>query len=213
MNTGQSLHPTLLLAGALGLSVALAATTYTIQWQGKPVPGSAIVQGGKTYISSDALKAAGIAVSVKGSVISLAPLGGSDQLAAVAGCVNQQLFNGVWRLKVLDVSGGGDAWHAKVEVRNGSTVGGYSLSGSGLGGVGLQLESGKTLTAGTFLDLSDHAFLPGEAHTGTIDFPTDGAAGQPVKLVVPIDPQGVASTPLKYSVKDPSFRIDLTCKK
>lgn len=198
----------------LGLTTfALAATTYTVQWQGKTIPGSAIIQNGRTYVSADALKAAGIAVNVKGNVVSLAPIGGANQVAAVEGCTNDQLFNGVWRFKVLDVTGGGDTWRARVELRNGATVGGYSLSGSGLGSVGLQLDTGKTLDAASFLDLSDHAFLPGEARTGTVDFPTNAATGKPVKLVLTLDPQGVANTPLKYTVKDPSFRVNLTCRK
>lgn len=205
------------ILAALSLSaVALAATTYTVQLNGQKIPGSAIVQGGKTYISSDALKAAGITVSVKGSVVSLTTAaGGANQVAAVEGCLNQQLFNGVWRFKVLDVSGdetGG--WKVKMELRNGSAAGGYSLGGSGLGGFNLQLESGKTISAdSSALDISNKAFIPGEAFTSVVNFDPAGKTGKPVKLVVPIDPQGVANTPLKYTVKDPSFRVDLTCKK
>lgn len=204
------------VAFALFSALALAATTYTLQLDGKPIPGSAIVQGGKTYISADALKAAGLSVSVKGNVVQLITVaGGANQVAAVQGCLNQQLFNGVWRFKVLDVSGDeSSGWKVKMELRSGSTVGGYSLGGSGLGGFNLQLASGKVITAdSSALELSDKAFIPGEAFTSTLSFDPEGKTGQPVKLVVPIDPQGVANTPLKYTVKDPSFRVDLTCRK
>lgn len=198
-------------------AVALAATTYTVQWNGRAVPGGAIVQGGKTYVSVDALKAAGIGVTLKGSVILLASQGaegGANQIGAVEGCLNQPLFNGVWRLRVLDVKQEGTLWRVRLETRNGTAQAGVSTGGSGGGRYDLQLGSGRVIGVNSsVVDLRDRGFLPGEALTVTLDFETDGAAGKPMKLVVPIDPQGVANTPLKYSVKDPSFRVNLSCRR
>lgn len=212
-------HKAALGIAALSLTaVALAATTYTVQLNGKTIPGSAIVQGGKTYVSSDALKAAGIAVSVKGSVVSLTPVGGANQVSAVEGCLNQQLFNGIWRLKVLDITQDGDAWMAKVEVRNGSQQT-LSLIGTGLPfdkNFNLQLDTGNVIAARSgAVDIRDRAFIQGAAYTTTLAFDTGGQPGKPVKMVVVInaDDPYLKSLKVSYSVKDPSFRVDLTCKK
>ncbi|OLV17356.1 hypothetical protein BOO71_0009052 [Deinococcus marmoris] len=204
-----------MLAAPLALAaVALAAGPYTVQWNGKTVFGDAIMQGGKTYVSAEALKNAGIGVSVRGNVVSLAPVGGANEVGAVEGCLNQQLFNGVWRFKVLSVVQSGPLWRLKVEMKFGSATGGYSTSGTGVLGYNLQLESGKVIPVNSsVVDLRDKGFLPGEGFTPTLDFDAGGVGGKPVKLVVPVDPAGVANTGLSYSVKDPSFRVDLTCKK
>ncbi|CAM4115041.1 hypothetical protein [Deinococcus marmoris] len=215
MKSPVRFRPALFLAAPLALvAVALAAGPYTVQWNGKTVAGDAIVQGGKTYVSAEALKNAGIGVSVRGNVVSLAPVGGANEVGAAQGCLNQQLFNGVWRFKVLSVAQNGPLWRLKVEMKFGSVTGGYSTSGTGVLGYNLQLESGKVIPVNSsVVELRDRAFIPGEGFTTTLDFEAGAGDGKPRKLVVPIDPQGVASTSLSYSVKDPSFRVDLTCKK
>lgn len=194
-------------------AAALAAGPYTVQWNGKAVSGGAIVQGGKTYVSAEALRSAGIGVTLKGNVVSLAPVGGANAVAAAEGCLNQQLFNGVWRFRVLSVAQAGPLWRLKVEMKFGNAAGGYSTSGTGVQGYNLQLESGKVIPVNSsVLDLRDRAFIPGEGLTTTLDFDAGGVGGKPVKLVVPVDPAGVANTGLAYTVRDPSFRVNLTCK-
>ncbi|WP_309572570.1 hypothetical protein [Deinococcus sp.] len=219
MNARISVRPALLAAGLLTVGAALAATTYTIQLNGQAIPGSAIVQNGRTYVSSDALKAAGFGVTVKGNVVMLtSTAGGANQVSAVAGCVNQTLFNGIWRLKVLDVKLEGEAYQVKVEVRNGTTQS-LSLIGTGLPfdkNFNLQLEDGNVFPARSgAVDIRDRAFIQGSSYTTTLAFDTGAPAGKPVKLVVLFNPddQYLKSSGLSYSVKDPSFRVDLTCTK
>ena len=79
--------------------------------------------GGKTYVPLSALQSLGIQVSTGSGVTSLtggkavaaAPgtttaastpnngAGGANQKASVTGCVNEWLFNGVWRMRVTKV--------------------------------------------------------------------------------------------------------------
>ncbi len=206
-------------AVALGVWGAAFSAPYTILLNGKPVPGSAVNQSGKIYLSAEVLKAAGITVVVSGTQILLTQqaAGGADPLAAVTGCLNQQLFNGIWRFKVLSVGADADAWHLKVEVRNGTAQTGISMIGTGLpfnNNFNLQLGGGKVLAANSGApDLRDKSFLQAEAFVTTLDFDKNGAAGSPVKLVVALDPAGTLNTGVKYSVKDPTFRVDLTCQK
>ena len=200
-------------------SAAQAATPYTLTLNGQPISGAVINQGGKLYFSAEVLKAAGLTVVVKGNTVTLTrqAAGGADPLTAVSGCLNQPLFNGIWRFKVLSVAGDADAWHLKVEVRNGAAQTGLSMIGTGLPfdkNFNLQLAGGAVLAANSGApELRDRPFLQAEAFTATLDFDKNGAAGQPVKLVVPLDPAGTLNTGLSYSVKDPSFRVDLTCRK
>lgn len=141
--------------------------------------GSAVInQGSRLSFSVGVLKAAGLTVVVKGNTVTLTQqaAGGADPLAAVSGCLNQPLFNGIWRFKV--------------EIRNGAV---------------LAINSGAP-------ELRDRPFWQAGAFTVTLDFDKNGAAGQPVKLVVALDPAGTLNTGLNSSVKAPSFRVDLTCR-
>lgn len=219
MNARNPVRPALILGAALGVGVALAATTYTIQLDGRAIPGSAIVQNGRTYISSDALKAAGLGITVRGNVVMLTTAaGGANQVSAVAGCVNQTLFNGIWRLKVMDVKQAGESYQVTVDVRNG-TAQTLSLIGTGLPfdkNFNLQLDTGNVIAARSgAVDIRDRAFIQGSSYTTTLEFDTGTQAGKPVKLVVVFNPDDpyLKSNRLSYSVNDPSFRVDLTCTK
>src|SRR5262249_44356633 len=88
--------------------VALAQTIgadLSISINGKSVPGKTIVVKGQTYVPLSSLKAAGATTSVSGDTLSigLGPAGGANQLGGLEGKLNEWLFNGIWRFRVLSV--------------------------------------------------------------------------------------------------------------
>lgn len=209
--------PLLLPALLLVTPLALAAATYTVQWNGRAVPGGAIVQGGKTYVSADALKAAGIAVTLRGTVVSLAPIGGANQVAALEGCLGEWLFNGIWRVRVTDarpLPGDRHGYAYRFEFRNGTTASGFAPSGTGWGGIQLALDDGTTAGAENVNEVSDPPYLPGGSHAQVINFYWEDKARTPQKLVVLFNPGEMnTAMPVKFSVADPSLRIKTTCQK
>jgi hypothetical protein len=118
---------------ALGV-VALAQTvqrTLNVVVAGKPAAGKAIVVQNETYVSLKALGALGIKGSASGNTLTLnaATQGGASAIGAVEGCVGQDLFNGMLRLKVLGILrlesvpdwGNWKGWAIQVEIKNGTT--------------------------------------------------------------------------------------------
>lgn len=156
--------------------------------------------------------------------------GGSNQRAAVQGCMNKWLFNGVWRLRVLSVDPAASyndgsqvtGVGVKVQLRNG-THKDLSPDQSGLSdingrGIVLGYNDDNTEDAvgsGTGLteQLLDKTMPPGGGATVTLYFPYGpDKTAKPAKLIVPVDQKSEHNTAhVKYSVKDPSFRVDLTC--
>ncbi|MCL6527259.1 MAG: hypothetical protein K6T57_10295 [Thermaceae bacterium] len=197
--------------------------TYRLLINGKAVSGQAVLVGGKTYVSLEALKAAGVQASLSGTTLSLTlpstPVaqGGSNQNAAVEGCLNEWLFNGLWRFRVLKVEPRNTeprGWQATVELRNGSKADGIALAGTGWGGMQLILNDGNPVGAvSDAVDLRDMALLQGAQKTVTLDFYSDETSKTPSKLFLLLDPKGLTGTTLRYSVKDPSFRVRLDCRK
>ena len=215
----------LLLSAALTLLASPPALALTVTVGGRPVAGDAISQGGKVYVSVDALKAAGLGVSVTaGSVALTLPgtgAGGQNQLSALGGCLGETLFNGVWRLRVTDMQPatvrGKPGYELGIEVRN-ATAKPLSLYDSGFttasAGSSLAVAFGDANTAASD-SLYDRfkKINPAAAYTFAVKFlPDDTHAGQtPVKLLFTRDsPLGAA---LPYNTRAPSFRVDLTCKK
>lgn len=118
--------------GAALASLTTAGTLLVLKpavINGKKYAKATIAQGGKTYVSTDALKAAGAQVSSTsaGLQINFVPLGGRNQVDAVEGKVEEWLQNGQWRIRVESVSEGanpygrGPGLTAKIEFRNLST--------------------------------------------------------------------------------------------
>lgn len=228
MNLKVWLRVWLVLAG-LSASTALAVN---IVINGQTVPGSPITVGGKMYVPLDSLKAAGFSSTLSGSTLTLSSVaGGANQIAAVQGCLNQPLFNGVWRVKFsnlrLATVDGSLKWNIDVEIGNGT-----KLPLSGLDGALLAdgdhltwvLADGTPLNWGTYDTLAGQKFTfanlpPAGTWKGTLTNVDDGsaasAARKPSKLLWRIDVQeGRQSLHGKLPwVKDPSFRIDLTCTK
>ncbi|RIH83574.1 hypothetical protein Mterra_02231 [Calidithermus terrae] len=209
------------LVFALGL--VWAATNYRLVINGKPASTPAIVVGGKTYVPLEALKAAGVGVSVSGSTLSLTlpgarqGQGGANQVAALEGCVNEWLFNGIWRFRVLSLeplpAGGRGGWRAKVELRNGTTANGAALAGTGWQGLMLVLDDGNTLES-QYVEMRDKPFAQGTGLVQEAVFYSDDTAKTPTKLLLLLDPKKMnTSLKIRYSVADPSFRVRLDCRK
>lgn len=161
--------------------------------------------------------------------------GGSHARAALAGCMNQWLFNGIWRVKVTavdpiktppDAAGSFNAgWGVTVQFRNGTNADLLPAT-SGLGHLTLVSADGDTtdvtLTTSGALDaqkLTFHDFPPSAQYTHQLTFwyPFGTAAAdikQPVKFLIAFDPaMRNASSGPHYSTPNPSMRVDLTCKK
>jgi hypothetical protein len=209
------------LLSALALA-QVAQRTYRLVVNGKASSGQAIVVGGKTYVSLEALRAAGVTSSLSGNTLTLtlpgAPVaqGGANQNAAVEGCLNEWLFNGLWRFRVTSVQPSTDpqGWKATVEVRNGSRADGLALAGTGWGGMRIILSDGNPVEVlSDAVDVRDQPFLQGAGKTITLAFPSEETSKTPSKLFLLLDPKGLAGTNLRYTVPDPSFRVRLDCRK
>jgi len=239
----------LLLLGsslALGLAgTAFAATpTLRLTLNGAASPETAIVVNGKTYVPVSALNRLGVKTATAGGVLSLstgtaAPAtangaGGAAQKASVSGCMNEYLFNGIWRFRVLSVSvtsdPGQDAYpyyDVKAELKNGTTKTIEPL------GTGIPQDNAVSLTFG---DGNSMAYSYGGAWqkkvysdvlqgTGFVfDFafrPEIGSAtregllaNKPQKLLFEVDPAKLdKNLKVGFTVPDPSFRVDLTCSR
>jgi len=161
--------------------------------------------------------------------------GGSHQRAALEGCLNEWLFNGIWRLKVTkvdtikstpDAAGNfNTGWGVTVQVRNGTNVD-FIPASTGIGHLTLVSVDGDTMdvgltTTGT-LDaqkLVYHDFPPSSQYTHQLTFwyPYGTAAAdikKPVKFILAFDynARKDASGP-RYTTSNPSMRVNLTCKK
>jgi hypothetical protein len=217
----------------LGLALAQTGSGWTVVINGRPVPGRAIVVGGKTYVPLDALRASGITATTTTGTLSLtlpgaarpattpqAP-GGTNQANAVEGCIGDQLFNGVLRLRVQKVEDLGRQWGVTIEVRNGTSK---RLSTTAATGIDIYSEElslattdGNTLTNSSAGDdwssAIRQALPPGGGFVVRKDFDKRGE-GRPQKLVFILDPKARGrDTTLRYTVADPSFRVRLDCQR
>ncbi|MGY2896552.1 hypothetical protein [Deinococcus sp. UYEF24] len=215
-------------------SISLAAGP-AVSVNGTPQARSAQTIGGQTYISLDVLRALGVPYVMQGGrlVIGTAPAtpvaaGGANERPSLSGCRNEWLFNGVWRVKVGDVTritkdGTTPGWGVNIEVRNGSKVtllpidAGWNANGQG---VQLAFTDANTVSVDPYdvQKLTLNSFPQGGSFTYQLKFyAPDAAAGQrqPTKLLIEIDPKGIGdSTRAKgvgFTVPSPSLRVDLTC--
>jgi hypothetical protein len=246
----------LALLGFALLGLAFAAdTTLKLTINGKVSNTPAIVVAGKTYLPLDALERAGLkvvrsngalAVTLPGSVApaGMTPAGttkpapaqasgGSNEKASLAGCIGEQLFNGVWRIKVTKLEriskdqGEPFGWALSLELRNGSKVttspaetgvesfgGDIQLAFADAGTIVLEPRDAQKLTyakvpVGAAVVMTLPYFYP--FGTKEEDIKT------PVKFLFQIDPskmdKNVRASGVAYSVANPSFRIKLDCQK
>ena len=199
----------------LTLSAALAAPV-TLTLNGQPASVPTTVIGGVTYVKLADLQRI------------LTAQGGANQKASVSGCVNEWLFNRIWRMRVTKVqtftdSSYGDGYGVTVEIKNGTTQT-LTMSNAGIpydNAVNLTFADGNswakmTLGRGAWQDKT-YAKLP--QGTGTVYefrlFPEEKgtAMAAPTKFLFEVESKLDSDVKAKFSVPDPSFRVDLTCKK
>lgn len=162
--------------------------------------------------------------------------GGSTQVSAQSGCLNQWMFNGVWRVRVTGVAfqPAGDkpnAWNVTMQWGNGTSYSGISPTDTMKQDLVLALANGDTLTATDSVtgslnqqQLDFHTFPASGQFTYTQTFLSsqtlDPNNNKPAKLLVTFD---VAKYRQYHPGKDAKFwrlktpgynyRIDLTCSK
>ncbi|THF70335.1 hypothetical protein E7T06_07635 [Deinococcus sp. Arct2-2] len=157
--------------------------------------------------------------------------GGANQKASVSGCVNEWLFNGIWRMRVTKVQpvvdkDYGDGWGVSVEIKNGTTQT-LTLDNAGIyynGAVNLAFADGDTWAKSwregwqgkTYTKLTQGA---GMVYTFKI-FPESKLSAAEVQAMPPqkflLEDVKKISDNVKnvgFTVPDPSFRVNLTCKK
>jgi len=162
--------------------------------------------------------------------------GGSTQVSAQSGCVNQWMFNGVWRVRVTNVAfhPAGDAvngWDVTMQWANGTSYAGISPVDTMKQDFVLALANGDTLTATDTTDgtlnqqrLDYHNFPASGQFTYTQSFLSGQTLDQnnkPAKLLVTFDvakyrsfhPGGAGAKFWKLKTPGYNYRIDLTCTK
>lgn len=163
------------------------------------------------------------------------PEGGSTQVAAQDGCMNQWMFNGVWRVRATNVAfqPAGDhpnAWNVSMQWNNGTSYAGISPVDTNKQDLVLALANGDTLTAtdSTIGNLNQqqldfHMFPQSGQFTYTQSFfsgQTLDPNNKPAKLLVTFDvakyrTNHPGSSAKFWKTKTPgyNYRIDLTCTK
>ncbi len=235
-----------LLVGAIALAgVAYAATTsLNLVINGEVSSAKAIVVNNQTYVPISALKSLGILVSSKGTTVSLSSAktpvlsggsansgssgaGGANQKNSVEGCLGEQLFNGIWRLRVAKleafVEGSRNGYDLTLELRNGV---GNTITGTATGispsddGKNLVLADGQTLafsndSASNWVDTAYKSIPQGALNKAVLRYyMPEGTAEKPIKFLFEINASKLdKDLKLSYTVKDPSFRVNLTCQK
>jgi len=196
---------------------------------------SAQIIGGQTYISLDVLRALGVPYVMQGGrlVIGTAPAtpaaaGGANERPSLSGCRNEWLFNGVWRVRIGDVTriskdGSTPGWGVNIEVRNGTratllpTDAGWDGNGQG---VQVAFADASTVSVDPYdvQKLTFNSFPQGGSFIYQLKFyAPDASAGQrqPTKLLIEIDPKGIGDSTrakgVSFTVPSPSLRVDLTC--
>lgn len=219
-----------LLAGITLAGAALAATTtlrFTVN--GKPVANALSVDG-RVYVPLSVLQANGVKITAGAGGVqwtTVQAAGGANQMTALEGCVGQTLFNGVWRMTVRSVTPatveGFPGYNVVVEMANGTSHP-LTIIESGMdsaeGHYTLATANGDTSAWRVVTNANyfgDRSAPQGGKFTFTFPFfpsntngPTPGA---PAKFLMYVNPENVNKKDVPYSVPNPSFRVNLTCRK
>lgn len=176
--------------------------------------------------------------AVYAPVFAAAPqnVGGSQQVAAQPGCMNQWMFNGVWRVRVTKVAfrpttvaPNVNGWDVTMQWGNGTSQAPLAPSDTQKKPMVLQLANGDTMmpgdtTSGALNEqqLDFHSFPASGQFTYTQSFfstqPLD-ENNKPAKLLITFDvPKYRANTGangklFRQKTAGYNYRIDLTCSK
>jgi hypothetical protein len=210
---------TLLAFGTMAFAQTVA---YKLSINGKSYSSGAVVVRGETFVPLKALQAVGVRSSLAGGVLTLIlpgaqAAGGANQVAALEGCLNEWVFNGIWRIRVTDpqaMTGDRNGMTYRFEFRNGTKTSGFAPSGTGWGGIQLALDDGTVVGAVNTNDVRDPPYLSGGSHAQTIEFLWQDTNRTPSKLIVLFNPKEMnTSVNVKFGVPDPSLRIRTDCSK
>ena len=230
------------LTAVFGLALA-ANAGYSIVVNGQVSSEQAIVVNGKTYVPLAVLKSFGVTSSLKGSTLTLSnsstaqpaqnvAAGGANQRPSLEGCLGEQLFNGVWRIRTsklerISKDGATSGWGLTVELRNGSKATLIStdagIDGTGQG-IQLAFDDATTLKVDPYdVQKLTYASLPqggAVVHQLKFYYPSDTAPDAiktPVKFLLEVSARGIGFTPsqqgVAFSVANPSFRVRLDCQR
>jgi len=152
--------------------------------------------------------------------------GGANQRTSVEGCINQFVFNGVWRVKVLSVAPAtvNDGVTVKgtgirLQIRNGTSKdleldnAGFDSNARGISLVYDDDSQYQLATVSGFYALQQ--VPPGGAYVTTLNFVTTHApdTAKPAKLLIAQYPDKLHTPGVHFTTKSPSFRVHLDCKK
>ena len=215
------------------LTTAIAAdTSLKLTINGKPALTPALVVNGKTYLPLEALQAAGVKVvrSSTGLNVTLhnaTASGGANARPSLEGCLGETLFNGVWRVKTLQLEAiktDRPGWGLTVEIRNGTkaTIAPWE-AGWVTEGVQLAFSDATTISVdGMDVQKVSFATLPaGGAITHQLKFfypfgTPDSEVKKPTKFLLELKDNIGDTTRAKgvaFSVPNPSLRVRLDCQR
>jgi hypothetical protein len=163
-------------------------------------------------------------------------VGGSQQVAAQSGCMNQWLFNGVWRVRVTKVAfhpttatPNINGWDVTMQWANGTSQAPISPTDSMIQPMVLQLANGDTMMPGDTTtgalneqQLDFHNFPASGQFTYTQSFFSNQTLDQnnkPAKLLITFDVakyrqyHGATGKLWRQKTAGYNYRIDLTCSK
>jgi hypothetical protein len=162
--------------------------------------------------------------------------GGSTQVSAQDGCMNQWMFNGVWRVRVTNVAfhpkdDGPNGWDVTMQWANGTSYAGISPVDTMKQSMVLAMQNGDTITASgdsiraslNEQKLDYHTFPASGQFTYTQMFlsgDTLDENNKPAKLLITFDvPKYKAAHPgnsgkfWKMKTAGYNYRINLNCTK
>jgi hypothetical protein len=218
-----------LMVAVLGLVLAQAVQRQlNLVINGQASNAKAIVVNGQSYVPVSALQALGITTSLSGSTLNLSnqAAGGANQRASLEGCLNEWLFNGIWRARVTKVEAievfGLKGWGVTLEMRNGTnrTLEPGQTGVRDSSGLSLVFADGSTANINASAlsreyegELRYKQIPQGAAVIYQIKFDT-AKAEAPTKLLLEIDPSRLQrDLGVSYSTPAPSLRFKLDCTK
>ncbi len=197
-----------------GIALAQAIKIVTVTLSDKTLKLESVTVNGKTFVALEQIK--------KAFPAALNVIGGTNQAVALQGCLKEFLFNGAWRFRVNSIRYDQEkqGWLLNIELRNGMkkitrAVG--SGADNAARDISLALVSGNVLelTTGVATDMSSKVLYkelaPGAAAIMDIIFYSKTDTDRPIKFLwLMSNDKNNDKAPL---IKDPAFRVDLTCTK